>query len=196
MGKISVFNSITLDGVMQSPGRPDEDTRGGFTHGGWAQPHAESVFAVVGKSTTSSSGSSALLLGRRTYEDFASVWPHMPTENPYTNVINNQRKFVASRTLEEPLEWNNSTLLKGDAAETVAHLKDEFGSDLTILGSGDLIQTLLRHKLIDHFTLLIHPIVLGSGRRLFTDQSALTNFTLTNTQTSDSGVIIANYDLM
>src|SRR6266550_6995104 len=136
MSKIVVFMNLTLDGVMQAPGRPDDDPRGGFEHGGWAMP-----YATMEATEESKAYSGALLLGRRTYEDFYTVWPNR-TDNPFTEVLNNTQKYVASTTLEEPLPWSNSTLLKGDAAETVARLKEEPASqDLVVLGSGDLIQS-------------------------------------------------------
>src|SRR4249919_28087 len=128
MSRIVVTNSLTLDGVMQAPGRSDEDTRGGFEHGGWAQPYADSVMGKMMGEGIGQSG--ALLLGRRTYEDFASVWPNMPDDNPYTAVINNFQKYVASTTLEGPLSWSNSTLLEGDAVEAVARLKEQPGKDI------------------------------------------------------------------
>src|ERR1700694_5361577 len=164
--KIVAFTSLTLDGVMQAPGRPDEDRRGGFEHGGWAQPYMDAVMAEeMGKGMTQAP---ALLFGRRTYEDFASFWPNQPEPNPFTAVLNNAQKFVASTTLEEPLPWINSTLLKSDAAEAVARLKEELGKDIAILGSGELVQSLMRRNLVDEYVLLIHPLLLGSGRRLFT----------------------------
>src|SRR3989475_10980144 len=163
MSKVVVFTNLTLDGVMQAPGRPDEDRRGGFEHGGWATPYA--AMAQAGESMANTG---ALLLGRRTYEDFYAVWPNR-TDNPYTAGLNNTQKYVASTTLSEPLPWSNSTLLKGDAAEAVARLKEEGGKDLVVLGSGELVQSLMRRNLIDEYVLLIHPLVLGSGRRLFTD---------------------------
>ncbi|TMD77951.1 MAG: dihydrofolate reductase [Chloroflexi bacterium] len=161
MSKVVVFTNLTLDGVMQAPGRPDEDRRGGFEHGGWAAPYA--AMTAAGESTPHFG---ALLLGRRTYEDFYAVWPNR-TDNPYTAVLNNTQKYVASTTLSEPLPWINSTLLKGDAAEAVARLKEELDKDLVIMGSGELVQSLMRANLIDEYVLLIHPLVLGSGRRLF-----------------------------
>jgi len=191
MRRIVVNNSVTLDGVMQAPGRPDEDRRGGFEHGGWAAPYFDSVMAeAAGEGIASTT---ALLFGRRTYEDFASVWPTMPGDNPFTTVINESQKLVASRTLKAPLSWKNSTLLEGDAAEAVARLRQEPGPDLVILGSGELIQSLMLHDLIDEFRLLIHPLVLGSGRRLFVDGGALARFRLVDTKTSTTGVVIATY---
>ncbi|HEX6327269.1 MAG TPA: dihydrofolate reductase family protein, partial [Jiangellaceae bacterium] len=141
MARVVVFNSVTLDGVMQAPGRPDEDRRGEFEHGGWGQPYAESVFAVIADRVATPG---PLLLGRRTYEDFAAVWPFLPDDIPYTAVINNCRKYVASSNLREPLEWNNSTLLTGDLATAVAKLKEQENEDVTVLGSGELVQSLMR----------------------------------------------------
>jgi dihydrofolate reductase len=163
--KVVAFISLTLDGVMQAPGRPDEDRRGGFEHGGWATPYADSVLGRVAAESMAYTG--ALLFGRRTYEDFYAVWPKR-TDNPFTEVLNNTQKYVASTTLKEPLTWRNSTLLKGDATEAVAELKAH-GGNLVVLGSGALLQSLMRRDLIDQYVLLIHPLVLGSGRRLFND---------------------------
>ena len=134
----------------------------------------------------------ALLLGRRTYEDFASFWPHQK-DNPFTEVLDNVQKYVASTTLSEPLPWMNSTLLKRDAAEAVADLRQRPGQDLAILGSGELIQSLRRRNLIDEYVLLIHPLVLGRGRRLFPDGAAPADLRLVNSVTTTTGVIIATY---
>ncbi len=187
MSKVVVFTNLTLDGVMQAPGRPDEDRRGGFEHGGWATP-----YAAMAQAGNSMANTGALLLGRRTYEDFYAVWPNR-TDNPYTAVLNNTQKYVASTTLEEPLPWINSTLLKGDAAEAVARLKEEPGKDLVVMGSGELVQSLMRGNLVDEYVLLIHPLVLGSGRRLFTDGGAFAALRLVNTKTTTTGVVIVTY---
>jgi dihydrofolate reductase len=187
MSKVVVCTNLTLDGVMQAPGRPDEDRRGGFEHGGWATPYA--AMASIGESMANSG---ALLLGRRTYEDFYAVWPNR-TDNPYTAVLNNTLKYVASTTLEEPLPWSNSTLLKGDAAEAVAKLREKPGKNLVILGSGALIQSLMRRNLVDEYVLLIHPLILGSGRHLFTDGGAFAALRLIGTKTTTTGVVIATY---
>jgi len=189
MSKAVVFMNLTLDGVMQAPGRPDEDRRGGFEHGGWAMPYATMEAAEESMAYTG-----ALLLGRRTYEDFYAVWPNR-NDNPFTAVLNNTQKYVASTTLEEPLPWSNSTLLKGDAAEAVARLKEELGKDLVILGSGELVQSLMRRNLVDEYVLLIHPLVLGSGRRLFADGGAFAALRLVDTKTTTTGVVIATYQL-
>ncbi|HJU98474.1 MAG TPA: dihydrofolate reductase family protein [Jiangellaceae bacterium] len=190
MSKIVVFNSLTLDGVMQAPGRPDEDRRGGFEHGGWAQPYMDAVVGEVAGKGMAQGGS--ILLGRRTYEDFFSYWPHQ-TDNPFTEVLDNTQKYVASRTLEEPLAWQNSTLLEGDAADAVAELRKRPGKDIVVLGSGDLLQSLIRPGLVDVYMLLIHPLVLGSGRRLFPDDGSLARLRLVDSVTTTTGVIIATY---
>jgi len=187
MSKVVAFMNLTLDGVMQAPGRSDEDRRGGFEHGGWATPYA--TMETVGDSMENSG---ALLLGRRTYEDFYTVWPNR-TDNPFTAVLDNSQKYVASTTLAEPLPWINSTLLKGDAAESVARLKEEPGKNLVILGSGELVQSLMRRNLVDEYVLLIHPLVLGSGRRLFPDGGAFAALRLVNTRTTTTGIVIATY---
>lgn len=194
MSRIVVTNSITLDGVMQAPARPDEDIRGGFPFGGWALPYNDAVMAATMGQRASGGGS--LLLGRRTYEDLASVWPHMPEDNPFTRLINSRRKYVASTTLGAPLAWNNSVLLEGNIPEAVAALKAQPDNDLGILGSGELVQSLLRAGLIDEFVLLIHPLVLGQGLRLFPDGAAPANLRLVDSVTTTTGVMIATYEVM
>jgi dihydrofolate reductase len=187
---VVMTNHLTLDGVMQAPGRPDEDPRGGFEHGGWAVPDNDAVLGKAMGEGMAQGG--ALLLGRRTYEDFYRFWPHQ-NDNPFTEVLNNTQKYVASTTLQEPLPWSNSILLKGDAAEAVAKLKEQSGPDLGILGSGVLVQSLMRHNLIDTYVLMIHPLVLGSGRRLFPDGIPPTRLQLVDSITTTTGVIIATY---
>jgi dihydrofolate reductase len=190
MAKLVVINNLTLDGVMQAPGRPDEDLRDGFEHGGWAVPYNDEVMGRVMGERMARGG--PLLLGRRTYEDFAAFWPKQK-DNPYTGVLNNVQKYVASTTLTEPLPWSNSTLLKGDAAEAVAKLKDESGKDIGVLGSGELIQSLMRHDLVDEYVLLIHPLLVGSGRRLFPDGGPFATLRLVDSVTTTTGVLIATY---
>ena len=189
MSRVVVFVNLTLDGVMQAPGRPDEDVRGGFAHGGWAIPYADSAMGKVAAESMATTG--ALLFGRRTYEDFYAVWPHRKN-NPFTEVLNNTRKYVASTTLKEPLPWSNSTLLKGDAAEAVAELKAQPGKDIVVLGSGALLQSLMSHNLIDEYVLQIHPLILGSGSRLFND-GPFASLRLVGTTTTTTGVVIATY---
>ena len=190
MTKLLVVNSVTLDGVMQGPGRPDEDVRGGFKHGGWAISYNDAVMGeVMAKGMANGGG---LLFGRRTYEDFFRVWPNRK-DNPFTDVLDNSQKYVASTKLKEPLAWRNSTLLKGDVAKAVARLKKKPGKDLVVLGSGVLVQSLMRHKLIDEFMLLIHPLVLGTGRRLFTTRGAFASLQLVDSTITTKGVVIATY---
>jgi dihydrofolate reductase len=190
MRKIVVTNSLTLDGVMQAPGRPDEDRRGDFEHGGWALSYHDPVMMkAMGEGMAQGAD---LLFGRRTYEDFFAVWPGRK-DNPFTAVLDNSQKYVASRTLREPLPWQNSTLLEGDAAETVARLKEQPGKDLVVLGSGDLLQTLMRHGLVDLYVLLIHPLLLGRGRRLFSDDAHRTALRLVKSVTTTTGVVIGTY---
>lgn len=187
MSKITVFTNMTLDGVMQAPGRPDEDTRGSFQYGGWAAPYGAMQDAGDALSFTG-----ALLFGRRTYEDFYSFWPNQKN-NPFTEILNNVQKYVASATLKEPLPWSNSTLLIGDAAKSVSNLKKEQDKDFLIFGSGVLVQALMRANLIDDYVLLIHPLILGSGRKLFPDGSAFATLNLRDTKTTRKGVVIATY---
>jgi len=182
--------SLTLDGVMQAPGRPDEDRRGGFEYGGWAVPYADPVLARVAAQSMGATGS--ILLGRRTYQDFYSYWPHQ-TDNPFTAVLDNAQKYVASKTLEEPLPWINSTLLKGDVPEAVAELRARSDKDVVVLGSGELVRTLMRHGLVDEYVLLIHPLVLGSGRRLFTDDGPPAAMHLVDSTTTTTGVVVGTY---
>ena len=190
MRKVTVVNNVTLDGVMQAPGRPDEDTRDGFKYGGWAAEYNDEV-----KGKTMAQGMSRggdLLFGRRTYEDFFKVWPGRK-DNPFTAVLDNMQKYVASTTLREPLPWKNSTLLKGDAADAVAELKSSDGGDLTILGSGVLVQSLMRRNLVDQLTLLIHPLTFGAGRRLFANDGSMARFRLDQHVVTTKSVIIATY---
>ena len=190
MGNVVVIEHVTLDGVMQAPGRADEVQRDGFEHGGWAHARTDEVMGRVMGEGMARRG--ALLFGRRTYEDFFSFWPKQ-TDNPYTEVLDQRQKYVASRTLKEPLPWRNSTLLDGDAAEAVAKLKEEPGEDLGVLGSGQLVRSLMQRGLVDEFVLMIHPLVLGTGRRLFADGSAFAELRLTDATTTTTGVVIAKY---
>ena len=187
MRKVIVFMNITLDGVMQAPARPDEDTRGGFQHGGWGVPYR--AMELVGGALPETG---PLLLGRRTYEDFYAVWPNRP-DNPYTERLNQAQKYVASNTLQEPLPWMNSTLLKGNAAEAIKQLKAQPGKNFLVMGSGDLIQTLRRNSLVDLYVLLIHPLILNSGRRLFPEGGVEEKLRLVEARTAPNGVVIASY---
>lgn len=194
MSQIVVVENLSLDGVMQAPGRPDEDPRGGFAHGGWAMPYNDAVKGRVMASGMTKAG--PLLFGRRTYEDFYSVWPSRKG-NPFSAVLDNALKYVASRTLRQPLAWKNSILLEGDAdgdaAGAVARLKEQPGPDIVVLGSGELVRSLQRCGLVDEYVLQIHPLLLGTGRRLFADDGVLACFTVADAQTTTTGVVIATY---
>jgi dihydrofolate reductase len=182
---------MTLDGVMQGPGRPDEDTRDGFEHGGWAAAGNDDVMARFLGQEMPRGG--ALLLGRRTYEQFYDFWPKQTDDNPFTPALNQAQKYVASTTLEEPLPWQNSTLLAEDVPARVAEVKAQLEKDLVVLGSGELIRTLLEHQLVDEFVLFIHPLVLGAGRKLFTEGLPTNELQLTESLTTSTGVMIARY---
>jgi dihydrofolate reductase len=184
--------NLTLDGVMQAPGRSDEDLRDGFEHGGWAAPYGAMSSREAGEGVPNIG---ALLLGRRTYESLYDYWPKQ-TGNPMTEMLNNLQKYVASRTLREPLPWINSTLLKGDVPEAVARLKvqQDKNVDVVIMGSGELIQTLMKHNLIDRYVLLIHPLVLGSGRKLFSEASEFAALQLISAKATPTGVVVATYE--
>jgi dihydrofolate reductase len=189
--KVTVFNHITLDGVTQAPADPEEDTRDGFRYGGWAVPYGDEVLGrYIGEHMQRSEG--ALLLGRRTYEHLYGYWPHQ-TDNPFTDVLNKTQKYVASRTLSEPLPWENSTLLPLDAADAVATMKERGGPDMTVLGSGDLVQSLVRRHLVDELLLTIHPIVLGSGHTLFGDGWTNQPLQLVESTPTTTGVLINVY---
>ena len=190
MRKLMVLEMVTLDGVIQAPGGRDEDPRGGFTHGGWSAPYNDSVkMQVMGEGMSQRTD---MLFGRWTYEKFYNVW-HGRTDNPFTQVFERSQKYVASRTLRGPLPWVNSTLLEGDAADAVAQLKQEPGPDLLVMGSGMLTESLTRRGLVDEYQLLIHPLILGSGRRLFTDGVPTAALRLVKSVPTTTGVIIATY---
>jgi dihydrofolate reductase len=189
MRQLAVVENVTLDGVMQAPARVDEDTRDGFGYGGWATPYMDQVAAsYLGFGRA---GESAILLGRRTYEDLAGFWPYQP-DNPFTPVLNASTKYVASRT-SPSLVWENSILLAGDAASSVAALKSSGGPDLTVLGSGELVQSLARAGLVDEYVLSISPLVLGTGRRLFPAGLPRAELRLVESVATTTGVIIARY---
>ena len=190
MRKISATLSISIDGVIQAPGRSDEDTRDGFDRGGWAVPYNDEVMAQRMGEAMSSSG--AMLFGRRTYQDFHGYWPQ-PTDIPFTPYLNQATKYVVSSTLSEPLPWENSILLPGDPAASVAQIKSQPGPDLGIVGSAQLVRSLFAAKLIDRYLLLVHPLVLGQGRRLFDDRGPYGDFELVDSVVTHKGVIITSY---
>jgi dihydrofolate reductase len=185
-----VLENLTLDGVMQAPGGRDEDRRGGFEHGGWSGPYNDA--AKMQRMGEGMSRGADLLFGRWTYEKFHEVW-HGRTDNPFTPVLDQSRKYVASRTLRDPLPWANSTLLDGDAADAVARLKQEDGLDLLVMGSGVLVESLRRRDLVDEYFLLIHPLVLGTGRRLFEEGAVPASLALVDCAPTTTGVLMATF---
>jgi dihydrofolate reductase len=191
MARVVAVEHLTLDGVMQGPARPDEDRRDGFAYGGWAAANSDPAMqAAIGAHMKDGW---SLLLGRISYEDLHGFWPKQPEPNPFTAALNNAEKFVASTTLAEPLPWQNSTLLRGDAADAVATLKREHAKTLVIFGSGMLVRSLMRRGLVDDFVLMIHPLVLGTGRRLFTEEAPLSTLTLVDSAITAKGVFIGTY---
>ncbi len=182
---------LTLDGVMQAPGGPDEDREGGFEQGGWVWPYFDEVFADAVEDGLSSSD--VLLLGRKTYEIFAAYWPTATDDEDLADLMNSIDKYVSSRTLDE-VEWQNSTLLEGDVETAVVELKEKPGGDIRVIGSGDLVQTLMQHDLVDEYQLTITPLVLGSGKRLFGDESKQTDLQLVDTETTETGVVVLVYE--
>jgi dihydrofolate reductase len=190
MRKLLVTTFLTLDGVMQAPGDPEEDDSGGFTHGGWSVNYwDERMTQVMGEAM---SAPFDLLLGRRTYDLFASYWPDVP-EEAGAKPLNDATKYVASRG-HPTLAWSPSVLLEGDAAEGVAALKKEDGPELQVHGSGDLIQTLMRHGLVDRYRLWVFPLVIGSGKRLFGDGTIPAGLKLVDSTVSTTGVVIGTYE--
>jgi dihydrofolate reductase len=192
MRKVIVSEFLTLDGVMQAPGLPDEDRSGGFEHGGWQLPLMDDEAGAVVMEGLNSTG--GLLLGRVTYEIFAGYWPNAPADDPLAKTLNEMPKHVVSTTLQEPLAWNNSHLIKDDVPREITKLKQGAGGDLRVIGSGQLVQTLIQHDLVDQFDLLIYGIVLGSGKRLFREGTPKVSLQLVDSRTSKSGVLILTYE--
>ena len=191
MRSIVVTMFVTLDGVVQGLGRPDEDTRDGFAHGGWGRRYNDEVMGREMAKGMAKPGD--MLFGRRTWQDFITVWARLTDGNPVTTHMNAATKYVVSRTLGDTDAWQNSILLRGDAIATVAELKAQPGGDLSIIGSASLVRSLHAAGLIDRYTLLIHPLTLGSGSRLFEGPAPLAEFELTGSVATTKGVIIARY---
>ena len=192
MRKLVVGTFVTLDGVMQAPGGPNEDRDGGFEHGGWLVPYFDEKFGEIMTEWTTRAG--GFLLGRKTYEIFAASWPKSTDPADASAVaLNTRPKFVASRTLEQ-LQWSNSRLLEGDVVAEVKRLKSEDGGEIQVHGSGNLIQTLLRHELIDTLRIWQFPVVLGSGKRLFGEGTIPGSFRLVDTEISTTGAVLLVYD--
>lgn len=190
MRKLRVIEFLSLDGVMQAPGAPEEDTEGGFRHGGWQRPYVDDVLgatAAEGMATTD-----AYMFGRKTYEKMAAYWPTAPDDDPYARHLNSTAKYVASTTLQS-VEWRNSTLIKGDVAEEIAKLKEEPGGNIAVLGSGELVQTLIRHDLVDEYFLVVFPILLGGGKRLFREADEARRLRLVDSKATGTGGVILTY---
>lgn len=190
MRKLMVTTFVSLDGVMQGPGGSDEDRDGGFEHGGWSVPHFGPD--LIQRMTDLVQRADALLVGRKTYDIFAATWPLAEADDPIGSKMNSVRKYVASRTLDT-VSWQNSTLLTGDVAEAVARLKQEGDGEIQVHGSGDLIQTLIAHDLVDEFHVLVFPVLVGSGKRLFGRGTVPAGLKLADTARSESGVVISTY---
>jgi dihydrofolate reductase len=193
MRKVIVNEFMTLDGVVQAPGGADEDTSGGFEHGGWHMPYMDEVAQKEVLEGINEAG--GFLLGRRTYEIFAAYWPNAPEEEQViAEPLNTKPKYVASTTLSDPLEWQNSTVLEGDIAEAVPALKQEDdGGDLHVIGSSELVRELLANDLVDELRVMIDPLVVGGGKRVFNDDGALRPWRLVDSQVTTTGAILATY---
>ena len=190
MRKLVTGTFLTLDGVYQAPGGPDEDREGGFEHGGWSVNYwDEAMGQVIAELTLRAD---ALLLGRKTYEIFVAHWPNVGDEDPIAAKLNNVRKYVASRTLDD-VNWNNATLIRGDVVEEVRRLKEQDGGAIQVAGSGDLIQTLLKNDLVDEFSIWTFPVVVGSGKRLFGTGALPGALKLVDSKAFSTGVTINTY---
>jgi dihydrofolate reductase len=192
MRKVVVNEFLTLDGTAQAPGGADEDTSGGFQHGGWHMQYVDDAFmSWVLKGIEEAGG---FLLGRRTYEIFAAYWPNASEEEQViAKPMNSKPKHVATRTLTDPLEWQNSSVLQGNLPEAVAAIKEEAGGDLLVIGSTELVQSLIQHGLVDEFRLVIDPLLVGGGKRIFPDDGALRPLRLVDHEVTSTGGIIATY---
>ena len=193
MRKLAVVEFVTLDGVMQGLGRPDEDRSGGFEHGGWSGPYGDEVLAQeAGQGVAQTS---AYLFGRKTYEHMAAHWPHEPDDNPIAASLNARPKYVVTRTLRHTdLRWPNSHVVEGDVAAAVHSLKAEGDGFVTVLGSGELVQRLIADELVDTYQIMLHPLLLGSGRRLFRDYPRPQRLRLTSSIPTTTGVLLLSYE--
>jgi dihydrofolate reductase len=192
--KLFVSEFLTVDGVMQAPGASDEDMEGGFQHGGWQLAYFDDVFAKSMEETMANTG--AFVLGRKTYELFAAYWPTAKEEvGEFADLMNEMPKYVASRSRRAPLSWQNSTLLEGDLREAITNLKVEDGRDLQVIGSGQLARWLADQGLVDEYRLMIHPVVLGSGKRLFEGGGPRMRLRLIDSAVSTTGVLIVTYGM-
>ena len=192
MRKVIVNEFMSLDGVVQAPGGTDEDPSGGFEHGGWHLGYFDDLSQKWVLDSIVDAG--AFLLGRRTWEIFAAYWPNAPEEEQViADPLNTKPKHVASTTLSDPLEWQNSTVLQGDLAEAVAALKQQDGADVHVIGSADLVQSLIEHDLVDELRLMIDPLLLGGGKSIFRDDGARRPLRLVHSEVTTTGAILATY---
>ncbi len=192
MRKIVVTEFLTMDGVMQAPGGPDEDRDGGFPYGGWQMEYGYDD-AQIKKRAEAIASTDAYLLGRRTYEIFAAYWPNQPDTNKWAAVLNPRPKYVVSRTLSEPLSWQNSTLFKDDVVGRIRALKEQPGGDISVLGSGNLVRTLIENDLVDELALTIYPLILGTGKRLFREELDARKFELVDSLPGKGGGVMLTY---
>jgi dihydrofolate reductase len=190
MRKLVLIEFISLDGVIQGPGDSNEDTEGGFAHGGWQRPYFDEIFmqhAAAGMADTD-----AHLFGRKTYDKMAAFWPNVGDSDPFAKHLNNVAKFVASRTMTEAT-WHGTTVLNGDVPTQVREIKERNGGTISVLGSADLAQTLMAHDLVDEYSLALHPLVLGSGKKLFRDADQVRRLELVDSRPSTTGVLLNTY---
>lgn len=190
MRKLVVIEFLSLDGVMQAPGSTEEDTEGGFKHGGWQRPYFDDVMGAA--ANEGMANTDAHLFGRKTYQGMAALWPTAPKDDPFAQHLNRTKKYVASRTLQR-VEWENSTLLTGDVVKEVAKLKQQPGKDISVLGSGNLVQTLIANDLVDEYSLTVTPIVLGGGKRLFADDGQMRKLRLVDSKPTTTGCWMLTY---
>ena len=190
MRKLRVIEFMSLDGVIQAPGDPEEDTEGGFRHGGWQRAYFDDVLGEAAAEGMASTD--AYLFGRKTYEKMAAFWPTAPEDDPYAQHLNSMRKYVVSTTLDS-VDWEPSTLIKDDVAGAVADLKAEAGGNIAVLGSGQLVQTLIAHDLVDEYFLAVFPLVLGSGKRLFRDLDEPAKLRLVDSKPTTTGGLLLTY---
>jgi dihydrofolate reductase len=192
MGTLGVIEFLSLDGVYQAPGDREEDTEGGFRHGGWQRPYFDEVLGAEAAEGMARTG--AQLFGRKTYEIMARYWPNAPADDPYAKHLNNIRKYVASNTLrEEDVTWQHTTLLTGDVPGQIRAIKERDDGNIGVLGSGTLVRTLAEHDLVDTYSLFVYPIVLGSGKRLFGEADEVRRLELVDSKTTSTGGLILTY---
>ena len=190
MRKLVVINFMSLDGVVQAPGDPQEDTEGGFAHGGWQRPYFDEIF--MQQAVRAMAETDAQLFGRKTYDTMAAFWPTVGDDDPFAKHLNHVTKYVASRSMTEAT-WAGTTVLNGDVAAQVREIKEQAGGTISVLGSADLAQTLMAHDLIDEYSLAIHPILLGSGKKLFRDAEQVRKLELVDSTPTTTGVLLTTY---